>query len=414
MTKRTRDSKVTLEEKLGMPLCRVPFAGITVSPVGKMVMCCSSAHYPIGDISEIEDLTDWFNNNQELIEARSDMVHFKKLPQQCASCFNWRTQDVPMTRWAKRIVPWNDEDFKKGEWPITFLEVTASNVCNQSCVMCNSFFSSKWVNLDKKAIDEGLTFRSDERYPDGPKKYRLSDRDVDKLIGILPSVQSLVLKGGEPFADPSNMRILEAASRLEKPPFVTIVTNGAVIPDSAFELLESYRGDLDLGLSYDGIGLQYEWVRSTPFEKTLKMIDRICEIKRNRSYQTNISILKSVTLYTSFNLNEAAEFWTNYDEINCVFIRPAHRPSYASPQILPQGRLLALQERWSEMKKNPKIEFHSTLMTIESFEKVRPSWFYEGSRQVIPWIRFMNKQRGFEIEKIVPELETFLCTLPSA
>ena len=27
---------------------------------------------------------------------------------------------------------------------LTYLEMTTSNVCNQTCVMCDSFFSTKW------------------------------------------------------------------------------------------------------------------------------------------------------------------------------------------------------------------------------------------------------------------------------
>lgn len=319
-----------------------------------------------------------------------------------------------MTRWVKRIVPWNDEDFKNGEWPITFLEVTASNVCNQSCVMCNSFFSSKWVNVDKKALADGLDFRDNDRLPDGFKKYRLSDSDVDKLIGILPTIKTLVLKGGEPFADPSNMRILEAASRLENPPFVTIVTNGATITESQFELLESYRGNMDIGLSYDGIHEQYEWVRSTPFDKTVETCLRLAEIKRKKTdYVTNLTILKSLTLYTGFNLKEASEFWLEIPEINSVFVRPATRPPYSSLVMLPPNWLASLQKEWKELLVNPRIEFHSTLLDLKPYSETKPVLYSENIRNIRKWIEFMNRQRGFEIQKFVPQLETFLCTLPS-
>ena len=376
-------------------------------------MCCSSAHFPIGDISEIDDLTEWFNNNPHLVEARNEMVRYKELPDQCGSCFKWKTQDVPMTRWVKRIVPWDDESFKNGEWPITFLEVTASNVCNQSCVMCNSFFSSKWVNVDKEALKQGMDFRENDRLPDGLRKYRLSDSDVDKLIGILPTVKTLVLKGGEPFADPANMRILEAASELENPPFVTIVTNGATLTERQFELLESYRGNIDIGLSYDGIHKQYEWVRSTPFEKTVAVANRLAEIKRNRPHQTNLTILKSVTLYTCFNLKEASEFWLEIPEINSVFIRPATRPPYASPVMLDPWQLASLQSDWLKLGENPRIEFHSTLLTLKSHFEEKPVLYRDNLKNVRRWIKFMNKQRGFDIQDFVPELEPFLCTLES-
>lgn len=394
-----------------MPFCRIPFAGITVNPQGKLVMCCSAAHYQLADLNDVDDLQDWFNNNVELIQARNTMVKWKELPSQCQSCFRWETEDVPMTRWVRDIVHFDETNFTLPELPITFLEVTSSNVCNQTCTMCNSFFSSKWVNLDRKALKQGLNFREDQRYPGGAPKQRLSPENIDKLIAILPTVRTLVLKGGEPFADPENIRILEAAAKLPNPPLVMIVTNGSTLSADQEQLLLSYGGPLNISLSYDGVGKVYEWVRSTPFDKTQRVADRFFNIKRRRKADTILSIDMSVSLYTAFQLTEAVNHWTNFDQVSGVFLKPVIRPTYSSIGMLPPEAVENLSREWEHLEQIPNVRFHSTMRTLQSYVISKPSLHRAHINNVLPWINFMNKQRGFQIEAHVPELQKFLLTL---
>lgn len=394
-----------------MPFCRIPFTGITINPQGKIVMCCSAAHYTLADMDDVPDLQEWFNNNQQLADARLQMVRYKEMPDQCVSCFRWQTEDVPMTRWVRDLVEWDDETFNLPELPITFLEVTTSNTCNQTCTMCNSFFSSKWVNLEHKALKQGLEFRRDSRYPDIAPKQRLSDENVDKLIAILPTVRTLVLKGGEPFADPSNMRILKAASELPDPPLVMTVTNGSFLSDEQEQLLRTYRGRLNISLSYDGIGDVYHWVRSTKFDRTQQVAERFMDIKRRREAETILSIDMSVSLYTAFQLVEAVHHWVKYDQVSGVFLKPVIRPVYSAIGMLPQPTVDKLMLDWKQLASIPTVRFHSTMHTLSSYSVSKPSLYLQQIRNVAPWIDFMNKQRGFRLQDVDQGVANYLLSL---
>ena len=43
--------------------CLVPDTGITISPIGDVVLCCASDETAVGHISDIDNVTDFFNSD---------------------------------------------------------------------------------------------------------------------------------------------------------------------------------------------------------------------------------------------------------------------------------------------------------------------------------------------------------------
>ena len=145
---------------------------MTINPQGYLTHCCALPDYQVTHIDDIDNLTDTFNNHPSFVEFR------ETLPDVCGACEsrkNNRLSRPLSSKWNRRI---------------RFLEFTMSNACNATCSMCTSYFSSSWAALDNK-------------YPISS----LSESAFQKILEIVPHLEHLVIKGGEPFLDLSLIHI---------------------------------------------------------------------------------------------------------------------------------------------------------------------------------------------------------------
>jgi hypothetical protein len=395
------------EDELGRPLCRMPFAGITINPTGHVVLCCSATNTPLAHISEIEDVDHWFNTNQDLIDVRNEMLVNKRLAHHCIDCFNYKTETVAMDTWVRNTIDWDSQAHDNNYYNVKFLEITFSNLCNQTCVMCGSFFSSKWVKLDKKAINSGLNFRSKQlKYLKEPSVNTIDDDQIEKINKIAAKVDNVVLKGGEPFADYRNIDLINFCNTMNRPPRILILTNFTNLNDHAFNTIAQYNGPLAISISVDGIDKQYEWVRSSSFTKLLNNIKRLEDIQQFRPNIT-LSFGLSPSIYTVFNLIEAASFWLKQPTTSHIWIKPVIGPTYTSMSILDGNVLKELQSKWKDWiaTQDPtRLMIHSALLNLRPLAELDREDRFRKVDHFWSWTEFINAQRGFNIEDIVLEL----------
>ena len=387
-------------------ICRLPFTGMTINPDGKLVLCCNSTKIDVGHISEVEDLQEYFTHSSAYNAVRDEMKNGDLPPDRCQICVRKRKEgkstasrsSAAIDQWVKRIVPWPPTPNNT----IEFLEFTASNMCNQTCTMCGSLYSSKWGDLEREAIDFGLTFRNDTPWRSGDHPiYSISDDDMKKIYKLLPHLKRIMIKGGEPFADKRNIELIRRCNEMENPPRVSIVTNFAVIVPKVMKLLTEYRGFIWFNCSIDGLYKQYDWIRGSSFEQTVGNMDRYYEATGLKS---NVSI--SPTLYSIFNVREAIEFFNAKDCVQNFNINHVTDPKYTSFGMLDKETLEPLLASYESLRSNDKH-----LTSINHLLNRKP--FSEKHRKqnmpyVKQWISFMNMKRGFKIEDHVPELKAFM------
>ena len=122
----------------------------------------------------------------------------------------------------------------KGDWTmetanqltgfnLSYLEFSMSNICNQMCVTCSSYFSNKWIK------QEPLFGRT------ANDMYSLTDKDIKTLEKGFSTLEQLQLKGGEPLADSRNIKFLETLFEVNDKAFVTMCSNMQNIPKKFLE-----------------------------------------------------------------------------------------------------------------------------------------------------------------------------------
>ena len=204
--------------------CMVPDTGITINPIGELVLCCAGDNVAIGHIKDIENVSDFFNSN--VYNDLRKKFKLKQFPEQCNVCkVHYEAGRIARFDSYNRFnFPTYQQDITSKVIPIRFLEITTSNICNQMCVTCSGKYSSKWAPYEQQAVDVGLTWRN-ENHKFHTEMYKMTDNDVDKILEIVPNLQHLTIKGGEPFADQNNIKILKLLGETNPKCRVEICTN---------------------------------------------------------------------------------------------------------------------------------------------------------------------------------------------
>ena len=232
--------------------------GMCVSAFGKAVFCCM-----IHDqgMSVADDLSTY---NERMMAERSKPKTDGWLDA-CGSCK--KKEDSGATsrrmRYIDKVEKWGQARIKKGK--IQFLDISFGNTCNQMCSMCSSAFSSKWLKRDKKMLDTGITFRDNSKSQHGalhvPEAWHLNQDKLDEILSMVDEdTIQCDIKGGEPLYD--KMFEYFCKGLIERSPRIriSVSTNLTKLSDERLEFIKTMP-EAQFGLSIDGIGKTYEFVR---------------------------------------------------------------------------------------------------------------------------------------------------------
>lgn len=353
-------------------LCKAPFLGITIDPAGWLTLCCNTSDkkYFKSNITEVDDLTDFFLSD-EYQYIRDKMKTDGMLGiMQCKNCWS------AANGYFNEIHNYNKKSFTE-PLKIRYLELTTSNVCNQTCVTCSSYFSSKWRSLEPKFGREV-----------SPASYLKSD-SIQKILKVLPDLKYLQIKGGEPFADKNNLKILSELSLVNPDCEVIITSNFQNINDEWWPILKKLNR-ISAGASIDGVGKSYDWIRGGKFNQTLNNMQRF---KYETSNQVTINVC--VSLYNIFILRQIYGFFVDKSYVSSIiFNNIVSYPSMLSPKILTLSELNLALEKFGNDPEN----------VLGNLRKLELNYNAGLRKDFIKHTDTMNSIRGTNIFDIQPEL----------
>jgi len=238
---------------------------MVLTPQGTFSPCCVIPDVVVGNISDVDDINELYRESPVLKEIRGyfkgDQSGYNE-ESKCHSCYREDKSGVWSTRrgWEEchGSEKWDDLGFQE----LKHLELTTSNVCNATCSTCFSFYSSSWSLLEKK---HNIQDPDDGLYIQHPVQ-KIADADIEKIKKIIPGLQSLDFKGGEPFADARNIDLMNHFIETNEHGMLHILSNGSLVKPEMFKSLKD-TGRIAVSFSVDGLGDLYEWIRSTDFKK---------------------------------------------------------------------------------------------------------------------------------------------------
>lgn len=393
-------------EKRKEYLCKAPFSGLTINPTGSLVLCCASTHKQLGHISEVESLEQFYNS--EAMEA-TRMLHENKAIDQsiCAGCYKQYAQgNHGMMAIFNKFWGWSKLNFDN-DWharkaginrPIRFLEYTCSNICNQTCASCSSWFSSKW-----REHELDFTPEQQHKFNKTPQPIlRLTDKDIDKIFEVLPHLDFLSMKGGEPWADKNNIKILQRLLEVNPSCTVDIISNMQSISESTWKMLGNVDHTLTklcVSASIDGVGKEYDWIRGGDFNQTVENLERWYEVTKKK-----VIINPFTSILNFFSLDKIVDYFLPKPYVGAINISNlSYYPNYIKVQNLPEFIITEKQEYYKTKFDGYKHKKFYYLPLLNDFKGKTTN--LKELKKTFEWIEVVNNMRGFDLLDHVPELK---------
>lgn len=344
-----------------MSICKAPFVGMTIDPQGGIELCCNTGG--VGktfgtNIEDVDDLEEFFKGKSyQVIRDQFEQSGWETNPA-CINCVKQKANN----QWVN--LEYYDEHFLEDyteyreDLKIRFLEITPSNICNQSCSTCSSYFSTNRGKVEKQIFGQSSYGTS-----------KLSDSSIDKIKRLVPQLEHIMIKGGEPFADRTNYFILKELLDTNPNCSVHLVSNMHKIPEDFLSLLSDLRKQGNkflISASIDGTGELYEWIRGTKFVDTLQTM-KDCYLVTREPMGINVC----VSMYNVLRLNEIREYFSKG-----IWKRIVFRMDMSNKVIMPD-------------------------YAIPNFETLSD----DRKEYAVKYIKMMDKVRGINLFDIQPELE---------
>lgn len=248
--------------------CRLLSNGYKIRSVGTELYWNACCRHRKG--VEISDQTSIKLAQQKLLQV-TDWIP------ECNPCYNSEvigdTENLRRQSFVR--VP---EDTNDGD--CVDLEISFDTQCNAACMSCSEIFSSSWATFNKQhnlnpTVGKRLPWKAGGEHDYYQKKYNItlteddvyrSDIFLKALIEKVPmdKLRYVFILGGEPFYSKTHIKLLKHIKQVHPDTSkvrIRYQTNGSIFPDDdVIELWKDF-GSVDMGLSIDGVGTRFEWLR---------------------------------------------------------------------------------------------------------------------------------------------------------
>ena len=250
--------------------CRVPFDSVTVSPTGRMQLCCEALWTGGSEKTKIKDINniqEWFDG-EYLTDVRKKMHEGKMLPE-CGVCYNREKLhgQSPRTYINEKYFNNNTDE---NEYSIKKVDLKIGNKCNLKCKMCFPYASSElwkeWKDLGWNTKEKDPNSATSWRYYDGyfeeDYNWPKNKTNMDKIKEAVSECKLLHVTGGEPMLNPEFFDLLKHCvdTGTAKDIVLEVTTNATKIHPRFFDLAKQFK-HLSMTISMDGVGKTYEYVR---------------------------------------------------------------------------------------------------------------------------------------------------------
>jgi MoaA/NifB/PqqE/SkfB family radical SAM enzyme len=388
-------------------LCVLPWMHLATHPNGGVSLCCRSNHNDAVSWAKKQgtnslvtldnDSLDDVINSDKFIKVRQDMIDGRR-PIECEGC--WRDEDAGLEskrqyenkRWAHIIDQLEKTSFIKRP-NYRYIELRLGNVCNNACLTCNSYSSSKWYP-DEKKISKDLPWfvlRPVENF-----KWFEDPEFYDELTKYSEGVEEIYINGGEPTLIKAHFRYLQNLIDNGTAQKVHLVysLNMMDIPDNLIELWKSFM-KVTVNASIDDYDIRNYYIRyPTQWDETVTSIEKL-----NKVDNVYWHVTQTVSILNILNL-DVLNTWleTNYNKI------PHHNyvlyPDYLSLAALPESYKDKIRDYYKDkLHEWQRNELYAKLMIEHD-----PKLLTKASQ----FINAVDKARTLSYKDYIPELGEIL------
>ncbi|MGD9264492.1 MAG: twitch domain-containing radical SAM protein, partial [Lysobacterales bacterium] len=399
--------------------CIRPWKNLEVRRDGKLDFCCkfpSPLHS--GDSTPFritQHSLDEIWNGVELRGIRRDML--EGLPiRGCEVCYERESAGYPSDRilatggWREGWLNEGRQTFeqlsaqaKANDYRVpgpAFIQLSAGNLCNLKCRMCNGSASSSVAKDPVHGQWSGTC-----EYPVQHRWWQ--DRSVlNKIFQHPQLVRRLQMMGGEPFLIKELGDVLQYLVDLgvAKNIVLEVNTNGSVKKASWLPLVEQFKR-LDLPVSIDAFGELNRYIRYPC---------RWDHLARNMEYfktlpNTELSTAVVLQAYNALNLVDLFRYFDSAG-LPLGYVFPMEHPPYLTTRVLPlKARLLAAQRLRAYARTDCRAENRPIVISLaDGLEAQADSFDEDRLVEFMTFTKELDASRGQSFEEVCPELHELI------
>ena len=395
--------------------CVLPFIHLEARADGFVAPCCMSQSFytkPSGEFFHLskDTLSDVWES-QSILELRSNLLSGVQDPK-CATC--WSEELVGKSsrrirenkRWSAELSQMDVTNTKEGH--IRALDLKLGNSCNLKCRICGPASSSGWIKeWEEVTGNDLLTDLSLTLSKEGSKKTIRSWPDVnldfwDDLEQHLSSVRLFEIYGGEPFLIRKHFDLLQKSIDLGYSEYQEIHynTNGTIYPGESINAIWRKFKRVDIMLSIDGIGLQFNYQRHPA--NWIDVEKNIFRFLQDFSTK-DLHICLTVSSINAFYLPDYLRYFKNIGVP--VWLNVLYLPDHFSMKNLPASAKEAILKSWDTIGDSASI-------LLEPMDSMKDFLLLDSDisqeAQFIPSLKRHDAYRGESYSKIFPEFAAII------
>jgi len=226
---------------------------------------------------------------------------------------------------------------------IRMLEIDMSNICNLKCKMCSGSYSTSWIPTEK--IFEKFNWKDyrgfPRQYEDKGNVFKKNANNLETVKDIInkcPNIEFIAIKGGEPFAEPANIELLNYIIKNinTQNVILDIHTNGTIYNEKFINLFQCFK-KVNLSISLEALDhVLYQYIRGGQNFTIEHVLDNIKKFKKVFNIYLSIT-----TLWMAYNIFEPVKIFKYFEEqgIDSYFKNIVAFPKYLSYSVLPKEHL---------------------------------------------------------------------------
>jgi organic radical activating enzyme len=268
--------------------------------------------------------------------------------------------------------------------------VAFGNTCNLTCITCGPGSSSRWQKENLQLYQQNV-----------PPNHFYRHGFVDELLEQGPEIIHLDIPGGEPFLSgvAQQQELLRRLIDQGRADQIAIhyTTNVTVWPNKTWWDLWQHFREIDMQLSIDGVGRQFEYIRYPADWHTVSTnVQKYLQEEQQR-YNLRLSVSCTVSAYNIFYLPEFM-VWCQQQGLPRPWLGRVHDPVHMRPSVWCQAARQAIVDRLTQG--NDDCQTWAGLIA-----NTDDSQHFALFRERLAW---HDRYRGLDFAQTFPEMARYL------